>query len=140
MLLGIAYRTVGSPEMIGEAKAELVQAVAIDGANLPARYFLASSISSWDGRPRRKEELEAALAQAPGRPQFLALLGEAERQSEEPATRGGVDARGAAALTPASRRPATTSRSRCSISASATRRSASSNRWSPPRRRWSIRI
>ena len=82
MLLGIAYRTVGSPEMIGEAKAELVQAVELNGANLPARYFLASIYLEL-GRPAKaREELEAAVAQAPGQPQFLALLGEAERQSK----------------------------------------------------------
>jgi len=84
MLLGVAYRTVGSPEMIGEAKAELVQAVELNGANLPARYFLASLYLEL-GRPAKaREELEASLAQAPGRPQFLALLGEAERQSKNP--------------------------------------------------------
>ena len=59
MLLGIAYRTVGSPEMIGEAKAELVQAVELNGANLPARYFLASIYLEL-GRPAKaREELEA---------------------------------------------------------------------------------
>ena len=84
MLLGIAYRTVGSPEMIGEAKAELVQAVELNGANLPARYFLASIYLEL-GRPgKAKEELQASVAQAPGRPQFLALLGEAERQLKNP--------------------------------------------------------
>ena len=84
MLLGIAYRTVGSPEMIGEAKAELVQAVELNGANLPARYFLASVYLEL-GRPAKaREELEACVAQAPGRPQFLALLGEAERQAKNP--------------------------------------------------------
>ena len=84
MLLGIAYRTVGSPEMIGEAKAELVQAVELNGANLPARYFLASIYLEL-GRPAKaREELEASVAQAPGQPQFLALLGEAERQSKNP--------------------------------------------------------
>ncbi|MEO7270453.1 MAG: tetratricopeptide repeat protein [Vicinamibacterales bacterium] len=84
MLLGIAYRTVGSPEMIGEAKAELVQAVELNGANLPARYVLASLYLEL-GRPAKaREELEASIAQAPGRPQLLALLAEAERQSTNP--------------------------------------------------------
>ncbi len=41
MLLGIAYRTVGSPDLMGEAVAELRQALALDPSSVPARYFLA---------------------------------------------------------------------------------------------------
>ena len=43
-----------------------------------------ASISSWDGRRRRARSSRRRVAQAPGRPQFLALLGEAERQSKNP--------------------------------------------------------
>jgi tetratricopeptide (TPR) repeat protein len=84
LLLGIAYRTVGSPEMIAEAKAELVQAVSLDPTFVPARFYLASMYLE-QGRPAQaKEEMESALTQIPGRPQFLAILGEAERQLNNP--------------------------------------------------------
>jgi tetratricopeptide (TPR) repeat protein len=84
LLLGLAYRTLGSSDMVGEAKAELVQAVALDPTNLPARYYLANIYIEL-GRPEKaREELESALKQLPGRPQFLALLGEAERQLKNP--------------------------------------------------------
>jgi tetratricopeptide (TPR) repeat protein len=84
LLLGLAYRTVGSPEMISEAKAELVQAVSLDPAFVPARFYLASMYLE-QGRPAQaKEEMESALTQIPARPQFLAILGEAERQLNNP--------------------------------------------------------
>ena len=84
LLLGLAYRTAGSPEMIAEAKAELVQAASLDPSFVPARFYLASMYLE-QGRPAQaKEEMESALTQAPGRPQFLAILGEAERQLKNP--------------------------------------------------------
>jgi tetratricopeptide (TPR) repeat protein len=84
LLLGIAYRTVGSPEMIGEAKAEIVQALELNPALLPARLYLANLYLEL-GRPAKaREEMETALTQLPGSPQFLALLGEAERQLKNP--------------------------------------------------------
>jgi tetratricopeptide (TPR) repeat protein len=84
LLLGLAYRTLGSPDMVGEAKAELVQAVTLDPANVPSRYYLAIVYIEL-GRPEKaREELQSALTQLPGRPQFLALLGEAERQLKNP--------------------------------------------------------
>lgn len=84
LLLGIAYRMQGSPEMLGEIKAELVQALAIDPQFAPARYYLAQLYLEL-GRPSgAREQMETALAQQPGNPQFLALLGEAERQLGNP--------------------------------------------------------
>jgi tetratricopeptide (TPR) repeat protein len=84
MLLGIAYRMQGSPEMLGEAKAELVQAIANNPQFAPARYYLAQLYLEL-GRPGgAREQMEAALTQHPGNPQFLALLGEAERQLGKP--------------------------------------------------------
>ena len=45
LLLGLAYRTAGSPEMIAEAKAELVQAASLDPSFVPARFYLAQHVS-----------------------------------------------------------------------------------------------
>jgi tetratricopeptide (TPR) repeat protein len=84
LLLGLAYRLQGAPDMLGEAKAELVQALAIDPKFTPARYYLAQLYLEL-GRPSgAREQMEAAVAQLPGNPQFLALLGEAERQLGKP--------------------------------------------------------
>jgi tetratricopeptide (TPR) repeat protein len=85
LLLGIAYRSAGSPELTGEATAELLQALALDPGSVPARYYLARLYIDLGRAKRAREELEKALAQMPGQPQFLALLGEAERQLGNPA-------------------------------------------------------
>ena len=80
MLLGIAYRGLGSPDMMSDAVAELRQAIALSPDYVPARLYLAY-IYLDIGRPQRaKDELEAALEQSPGNPQLLALEGESERQ------------------------------------------------------------
>jgi tetratricopeptide (TPR) repeat protein len=80
MLLGIAYRGMGTPEMMGEAVAEFRQAIALNPKMLAVRLYLAHCYLAL-GRPiRAKEELEAGLAIAPGQPQLTALLGETERQ------------------------------------------------------------
>jgi tetratricopeptide (TPR) repeat protein len=84
LLLGIAYRSVGSPDLMGEAIAELRQALALDPSSVPARYFLAHIYFELGRNDRAREELEAALALAPRSPQFLALLGEVERQLKNP--------------------------------------------------------
>jgi len=84
LLLGIAYRTKGSPELTGEAIAELRQALAIDSSFVPARFYLAHIYLDLGRAERAREELDTALAQSPGNPQFLALLGEAERQLKDP--------------------------------------------------------
>jgi tetratricopeptide (TPR) repeat protein len=80
MLLGIAYRGLGSPELLSEAVAELRQGIALNPGYVPARFYLAY-IYLDIGRPQRaRDEMEAALQQSPGNPQLLALEGEAERQ------------------------------------------------------------
>jgi tetratricopeptide (TPR) repeat protein len=84
LLLGIAYRTQGSPDLVGEAVAELRQALALNSGFVPARFYLARIYLDLGRAGRAREELETALAQAPGNPQFLALLGEAERQLKNP--------------------------------------------------------
>ena len=84
LLLGMAYRAQGTLELLAEAVAELRQAIEIDPAFGPARFYLAHVYFDL-GRPARaKEELEAALEHAPGNPQFMASLGEAERQLKNP--------------------------------------------------------
>ncbi|PYR59032.1 MAG: hypothetical protein DMF91_15835 [Acidobacteria bacterium] len=70
--MGIAYGKLGSPALMGEATAEFRQALSLNPSFVQARYYLA------------REELDAALVQVPGHPQFLALLGEAERQLGHP--------------------------------------------------------
>jgi tetratricopeptide (TPR) repeat protein len=84
MLLGIAYRGLGSPEMMSEAIAELRQALSLNPGFVPARLYLAY-IYLDIGRPQRaKEEIDAALEHSPGNPQLLALGGEAQRQLKNP--------------------------------------------------------
>ena len=84
LLLGMAYRAQGTQEMLAEAVAEFRQALEIKPDFTPAHFYLAHVYLDL-GRPARaKEELEAALALAPGNPQFLASLGEAERQLKDP--------------------------------------------------------
>jgi tetratricopeptide (TPR) repeat protein len=84
LLLGIAYRMVGAPDLMGEAVAELRQALALNPAFVPARFYLAHIYLDLGRAARAREELEAALVQTPGNPQFLTLLGEAERQLKNP--------------------------------------------------------
>ena len=85
MLLGIAYRGLGGQELLGEAVAELRQAIALNPKLAPARMYLAYVYLDL-GRPARaRQELEAALAQAPNHPPFLAVMGETERQLKNPA-------------------------------------------------------
>jgi tetratricopeptide (TPR) repeat protein len=84
LLLGIAYRSQGSAELMGEAVSELRQALALNPDFVPARYYLAHIYLDLGRAQRAREELEAALVKVPGNPQFLALLGEAERQLKNP--------------------------------------------------------
>lgn len=84
MLLGIAYSTLGSKELKGEAIGEFRQALDLDPRLVEVRFYLARLYLDL-GRPvRAREELDAALVQSPGNPEFLALLGEAERQLKNP--------------------------------------------------------
>ena len=85
MLLGIAYSTWGSKELKGEAIGEFRQALDLNPRLVQVRFFLAHLYLDLGRATRAREELEAALAQTPGNPEFLALLGEAERRSKNPA-------------------------------------------------------
>lgn len=84
MLLGIAYSTWGSKELMGEAIGEFRQALDLNPRLVQVRFFLAHLYLGLGRAVRAREELEAGLAQTPGNPEFLALLGEAERQSKNP--------------------------------------------------------
>ena len=84
MLLGIAYSAWGSKELKGEAIGEFRQALDLNPRLVQVRFFLAHLYLDLGRAARAREELEAALVQTPGNPEFLALLGEAERQLKNP--------------------------------------------------------
>ena len=84
LLLGIAYRTKGSPDLMGEAAGELRQALDLDPSLTPARLYLAHLYLDLARPERARDELQAALAQVPGQPQLQALLAECERQLGKP--------------------------------------------------------
>ncbi len=85
VLLGIAYSTQGSKDLKGEAIGEFRQALDLDPGLVSVRFYLAHLYLDLGRAARAREELEAALVKAPGNPEFLALLGEAERQLKNPA-------------------------------------------------------
>lgn len=84
MLLGIAYRSLGSADLMGEAKAEFQQALELNPGYVPARLYLAKIYLDLNRAEKAREELDTALRQLPGDPQLLAMLGEAERQLGNP--------------------------------------------------------
>jgi tetratricopeptide (TPR) repeat protein len=84
MLLGIAYSTWGSKELKGEAIGEFRQALDLDPRLVQVRFFLARLYLDLGRAVRAREELDAGLVQTPGNPEFLALLGETERQLKNP--------------------------------------------------------
>jgi tetratricopeptide (TPR) repeat protein len=84
VLLGIAYSTGGSKDLKGEAIGEFRQALDLDPRQVPVHFYLAHLYLDLGRAARAKEELEAALAKAPGNPEFLALHGETERQLKNP--------------------------------------------------------
>jgi tetratricopeptide (TPR) repeat protein len=84
VLLGIAYRTLGSAEFMGEAVAELRQALELEPAHVPARLYLAHIYIDLGRYERAREEIEAALVRVPAHPQFLTLLGDVERRLGNP--------------------------------------------------------
>lgn len=84
LLLGVAQHTIGSPDLMGESVAEFRQAVALNPSLIEARFFLARVYLELGRQERAREELTTALEQVPGHPQFLALLGETERQLGNP--------------------------------------------------------
>lgn len=84
LLLGIAYRTAGTADLLGEAVAELRQALALNPAFIPARFYLAHIYLDLGRYERAREELNAALADSPRNAQVLTLLGEVERLLRNP--------------------------------------------------------
>ena len=84
MLLGYAYRQLGSYQMIGEAKAELRQALALDPSLAGARYQLAKTYLDL-GRPEKaRETLEEQPEITQEVPRLTSLLGEVYRQLGNP--------------------------------------------------------
>ena len=65
---------------MGEAVAELRQALTLDPKFAPARFYLANIYRDLGRFERAREELETAMAEVPRNAQFLTLLGEVERQ------------------------------------------------------------
>src|SRR5262245_52361104 len=79
-LLGQAYMMQGSYGMLSEARAEFLQALAINPDLVWSRFYLARIYLDL-GVPRKaREQLESALATRPNVPHLLSLLGEANRQ------------------------------------------------------------
>jgi tetratricopeptide (TPR) repeat protein len=84
LLLAVAYRMQGSPELTGETKAELVQAIDLKPDLVPARVYLAQLYLDL-GRPAAaRDALNAGLLQQPAEPQLTAVLAETERQLGHP--------------------------------------------------------
>ncbi|HEU0179554.1 MAG TPA: tetratricopeptide repeat protein [Blastocatellia bacterium] len=79
-LLGQAYLSQGSYAMISEARAEFVQAIALDPNLIWARFYLARIYLDLNQPRKAREQLEAASAIRPNVPHLLSLLGEAHRQ------------------------------------------------------------
>jgi tetratricopeptide (TPR) repeat protein len=84
VLLGLAHAGGGAKEMMGEAVAEFRQALELDPSLVPARFYLARVYLDLSQPERAKEQMQLALERMPNQPQFLAMLGEAERQLEDP--------------------------------------------------------
>jgi len=84
MLLGLAYLAQRSTAMIGEAKAELQQALDLDPELLWARFYLARLYLDLGLSEKAQEQLERGLKQHPGVPPLLSLLGEVRRKLGDP--------------------------------------------------------
>ena len=84
MLLALAYLAQRSTDMIGEAKAELQQALNLDPELLWARFYLARLYLDLGSTEKAQEQLERGLKQRPGFPPFLSLLGEVRRKLGDP--------------------------------------------------------
>jgi tetratricopeptide (TPR) repeat protein len=85
VLLGIAYRGLGTPDFIAESVAEFRQALAITPGDPQARLYLAYGYRDLGRLDRAREELQTALTSAPADIQILTLLGDVERQLQNPA-------------------------------------------------------
>ena len=84
LMLGYAYRLLGSYRMIGEAKGEFRQALSIDPDNTSARFHLARVHLDLGRIRKARQTLEERLATTERTPELLSLLGEANRQSGAP--------------------------------------------------------
>lgn len=84
MLLGVAFRSLASPDFIGEAKAELRQALALDPRLPWARFALARIYLDLGRHGRAREELEEGLKELPDQPLFLSFLAETHRLLGDP--------------------------------------------------------
>ena len=85
MLLGYAYRVQGRYELLGEAKAELRQALALDPTLVWARFYLAKIYVDFGRLEDADAQLDTIFKSNPDIPQVLALLGEVKRQLGDPA-------------------------------------------------------
>ncbi len=84
MLLGLVYLSQASTAMMGEAKAELQQALDIDPELLWARFYLARLYLDLGLTEKAQEQLERGLKQSPGLPHLLSMLGEVRRKLGDP--------------------------------------------------------
>lgn len=83
-LLAEAYLQQGTYDMLGEARAELLQAIALDPSLIWARFHLARLYLDFGEAGKAREHLAAAVEQRPDVPHLQSLLGEAERQLLRP--------------------------------------------------------
>ena len=84
LMLGYAYRLLGSYRMIGEAKGEFRQALSLDPANTSARFHLARVYLDLGRVRKARTTLEERLEITEKTPELLSLLGEVNRQSGDP--------------------------------------------------------
>ncbi|HEY4086746.1 MAG TPA: tetratricopeptide repeat protein [Bryobacteraceae bacterium] len=97
MLLGMAYIAKKSSAMIGDAKAELQQAIDLDPELVWARFYLARLYLDQGLNEKAQEQLELGLKQSPGLPTLLSLLGEVRRKLGDPAASLGLNHKALAA-------------------------------------------
>jgi predicted Zn-dependent protease len=84
MLLGVALRSLAVPEFLGDAQAELRQALMLDPGLHWARFALARIYMDLGRDTRALQELEAGLKGVPNQPLFLSFLGEVYRRLGQP--------------------------------------------------------
>ena len=84
LMLGYAYRLLGSYRMIGEAKGEFRQALSLDPGNTSARFHLARVYLDLGRIRKARETLEERLEITEKTPELLSLLGEVNRLSGDP--------------------------------------------------------
>lgn len=101
MLLGIIHSSRGTSDMQAEAVAEFRQALDLDPAFVPARFYLAHVYFELGLIDRARDELTILTERVPGGAQFRATLGEAERRLGNP-TRAVALTREALAIDPTS--------------------------------------